>query len=85
MKIDKIIYQKLRSFVNTLPFACHKMSMQYGLSVFAKARMFSHVSFIQKSLKVIPHDLTFRLLVRKVQVTVTGPPSFISDVSWGSL
>ena len=53
MKID----QKLRSFVNTLPSACHKMSIQYGLSVAAKTRTFSHVSFVRKSLslKVIPH------------------------------
>ena len=43
--------------MNTLPSDTHKMTMQYGMSIFMKTRMSSHLRFVQKCLanSVIPN------------------------------
>ena len=62
MKIIKECFRNLKNFVAELPLAVRKHCMQYGLSVFTKTRMSSHMYFLRRclNLKVIPHGFRIK-------------------------
>ena len=57
MQLTKTIYKGLCSFVKGLPAVDQTMARSYGLSIFAKTRFYSHLSFLRKCLDkdVIPN------------------------------